>query len=77
MLFPAFLFAVLCLFLDLAFAADLYKILDIHKSASEKDIRHAYKKLSRKFHPDKNKEPGAEAKFVDIAHGSLLEASDV
>ncbi|KAJ7637733.1 hypothetical protein DFH06DRAFT_651891 [Mycena polygramma] len=68
MLFPAFLFAVLCLCLDLAFAADLYKILDIHKSASEKDIRHAYKKLSRKFHPDKNKEPGAEAKFVDIAH---------
>jgi DnaJ-related protein SCJ1 len=66
---PAFLFAVLFLVLDFALAADLYKILDIHKSASEKDIRHAYKKLSRKFHPDKNKDPGAEAKFVDIAHG--------
>ncbi|KAJ6531761.1 hypothetical protein B0H19DRAFT_1214115 [Mycena capillaripes] len=65
---PAFLFAILFLFLDVAFGADLYKVLDIHKSASEKDIRHAYKKLSRKFHPDKNKDPGAEAKFVEIAH---------
>jgi DnaJ-related protein SCJ1 len=66
---PAFLFAVLLLILDLTFAADLYKTLDIHKSASEKDIRHAYKKLSRKFHPDKNKDPDAETKFVEIAHG--------
>jgi DnaJ-related protein SCJ1 len=52
----------------LARAADLYKVLDLHRSASEKDIRHAYKKLSRKFHPDKNKEPNAEEKFVEIAH---------
>ncbi|KAJ6505973.1 hypothetical protein DFH09DRAFT_1251868 [Mycena vulgaris] len=66
---PAFLLVVLFLVFDLALAADLYKILDIHKSASEKDIRHAYKKLSRKFHPDKNKDPGAEDKFVEIAHG--------
>ncbi|PPQ68663.1 hypothetical protein CVT25_012317 [Psilocybe cyanescens] len=48
-------------------AADLYKILDVHKSASEKDIRAAYKRLSKKYHPDKNKDPDAEDKFVDIA----------
>lgn len=41
----------------------------VHKSASEKDIRAAYKRLSKKFHPDKNKEPDAEEKFVEIAHG--------
>jgi len=64
---PAFLLAVLFLLVNLAYA-DLYKILDIHKSASDKDIRHAYKKLSRKYHPDKNKDPGAEEKFVEIAH---------
>ncbi|KAH9849717.1 DnaJ-domain-containing protein [Lenzites betulinus] len=52
----------------LVHAADLYKVLDLHKSASEQDIRKAYKRLSRKYHPDKNKEPGAEEKFVEIAH---------
>ncbi|KAI0322621.1 hypothetical protein OF83DRAFT_1167486 [Amylostereum chailletii] len=49
-------------------AADLYKALDLHKSASEQDIRKAYKRLSRKYHPDKNKEEGAEDRFVEIAH---------
>ncbi|EJF64934.1 DnaJ-domain-containing protein [Dichomitus squalens LYAD-421 SS1] len=61
------LFLVLSLVL-LVHAADLYKVLELSKSASEQDIRKAYKKLSRKYHPDKNKEPGAEEKFVEIAH---------
>ncbi|KAF9003927.1 DnaJ-domain-containing protein [Cyathus striatus] len=50
-----------------AAATDYYKILDVHKSASERDIRQAYKRLSKKFHPDKNKDPDAEDKFVKIA----------
>lgn len=41
----------------------------VHNSASEKDIRAAYKRLSKKYHPDKNKDPGAEDRFVDIARG--------
>jgi hypothetical protein len=36
----------------------------VDRSASDKDIRQAYKRLSRKYHPDKNQEPGAEEKFV-------------
>lgn len=68
-MFPVLSLLAFLLFLQFTLAADLYKVLDIHKSASEKDIRHAYKKLSRKFHPDKNKDPGAEDKFVEIAHG--------
>ncbi|KIY72343.1 DnaJ-domain-containing protein [Cylindrobasidium torrendii FP15055 ss-10] len=61
------LFAIL-LCSSLVLAADLYKILDLHRSASEQDIRYAYKKLSKKYHPDKNKEKDAEEKFVNIAH---------
>ncbi|KZT00814.1 DnaJ-domain-containing protein [Laetiporus sulphureus 93-53] len=49
-------------------AADLYKALELSSSASEQDIRKAYKRLSRKYHPDKNKDPGSEEKFVEIAH---------
>lgn len=46
--------------------------LIVHREASEADIRRAYKKLSKKYHPDKNKDEGAEEKFVEIAHGELL-----
>lgn len=45
-------------------------LLSVSKHASERDIRKAYKRLSRKYHPDKNKDPGTENKFVEIAHGS-------
>ena len=43
----------------------------VHKSASDKDIRQAYKRLSKKYHPDKNKAPDAESKFVEIARGAF------
>lgn len=35
-------------------AEDLYKLLGIDKSASERDIKKAYRTLSKKYHPDKN-----------------------
>lgn len=35
-------------------AEDYYKILGVDKSASERDIKRAYRTLSKKFHPDKN-----------------------
>ena len=38
---------------------DYYKILGVPKTANEKDIKRAYKKLSWKFHPDKNPKPSA------------------
>lgn len=51
-----FLFAVaVVLFSVVVLAAeDYYKILGLDKSASERDIKRAYRTLSKKYHPDKN-----------------------
>ena len=46
---------------------DYYKILGVSKSADEKAVKTAYRKLARKYHPDQNPDnPAAEEKFKDI-----------
>uniref|UniRef100_A0A7N6BK83 DnaJ homolog subfamily C member 16 n=1 Tax=Anabas testudineus TaxID=64144 RepID=A0A7N6BK83_ANATE len=46
---------------------DPYKILGVSRSASQPEIKRAYKNLAREWHPDKNKDPNAEDMFIKIS----------
>jgi curved DNA-binding protein len=46
---------------------DYYKTLGVESDAETSDIKAAYRRLARKYHPDLNPDPGAEASFKDVA----------
>lgn len=52
---------------------DYYEVLGVDKNADKKTIKKAYRKLAMKYHPDVNKEEGAEEKFKELseAYGVL------
>ncbi len=53
---------------------DYHKVLGLSQGASEKQIKTAYRKLALKYHPDRNKAPGAKHKFheLTLAYDYLL-----
>ena len=52
--------------------ADFYQILGVSRDADADTLKRAYRRLARQYHPDVNKEPGAEDKFKEI--GKAYEA---
>jgi curved DNA-binding protein len=56
---------------------DYYKILGVDKKASAEEIKRAYKKLAKEYHPDTNKNSNAESKFKDLSEAyTVLGDSD-
>ena len=49
---------------------DYYKIMGIDRKATQDEVKHAYRKLARKYHPDVSKEADAEQKFKDLGEAN-------
>lgn len=45
---------------------DYYKVMGLERGAGQDDIKRAYRKLARKYHPDVSKEPDAEERFKEL-----------
>lgn len=55
---------------------DFYQILGVQRGSSKDEIKAAYRKLALQYHPDRNKDPGAEEKFKQISEAYAILSDD-
>jgi molecular chaperone DnaJ len=55
---------------------DYYEVLGVQKGSSKDEIKDSYRKLAMQFHPDRNKEAGAEEKFKEISEAYAVLSDD-
>jgi curved DNA-binding protein len=48
-------------------ARDYYEVLGVPRTAGAEEIQQAYRRLARRYHPDVNKDPGAEDRFKEVS----------
>jgi curved DNA-binding protein len=49
---------------------DYYEVMGVARDATQEEIKRAYRKLARKYHPDVSKEPDAEARFKEVGEAN-------
>jgi DnaJ-class molecular chaperone len=59
-------FCLLILVVKCSFDFDPYATLDVNRNADERQIKNAYRKLAKHWHPDRNKEAESHDKFMKI-----------
>ncbi len=55
---------------------DYYEVLGVQKNAGKDDIKNSYRKLALQYHPDRNKDSGAEEKFKEISEAYAVLSDD-
>jgi len=55
---------------------DYYEVLGVERGASADDIKKAFRKLAFKYHPDRNKDDGAEETFKEISEAYAVLSDD-
>ncbi len=55
---------------------DYYEVLKVNRDASPDEIRRAYRRLAKQYHPDVNKDPGAEERFKEINEAYAVLSDD-